>query len=200
MNASPTKKRWSKTEYLLALDLYLNLKNSDNKSLTASNPKVQELAMKLGRTVGSVSMRLLNYQYIETKTGLKNGGEDCKKYWDEYSDSPEKLAKELGQQTTPTQTKGTLNVPSETISPTIANKIVVSLSIKCGYDYGELFQVLLDMNQLIGRTEWDAETLVSIAKTIHSLPTDTTDQLDSLLTNILPPETHTEIAKILSIF
>ena len=200
-NATPSKKRWSKEEYLLALDLYFKIKNSSNTSLTASNLDVQKLANKIGRTAGSLSMRLLNFQYLDNGSGLSNGGEECKKIWNDYSKNPQKIAEELQSFSNCTRTcTEQANSDTEIISATIANKIVVALSIKCNNDYGDLFQVLLDLNKLIGKNMWNADTVIEIAKKVHSLPAFSIDQLDSIIKDILPAQPTKEILKIFSIF
>src|SRR5437762_1814501 len=62
------------------------------------NPKVQELARLLGRTPGSVSMKLSNFARLDPALqargvrGLQRGGKGEQEVWNEFKSHPETLA------------------------------------------------------------------------------------------------------------
>jgi hypothetical protein len=73
---------WSRDEFLITLDLYLN----EDITEDTSDPKVQETAELIGRTPDAVVYRLGNYRHLDpvgTK-GLKNTGRPCVEIWQEF--------------------------------------------------------------------------------------------------------------------
>ncbi len=52
------RRLWSREESILTLNLYLKLTFGQ---MNQSNPKVKNLAELLGRTSGSIAMRLVNF-------------------------------------------------------------------------------------------------------------------------------------------
>lgn len=81
------RRLWSKTELILALNLYLKMPFS---KINHSNADVIKLAYLLNRTANSVAMRLANYAacdpYHQARGvgGLKNGMSVCLPIWNEY--------------------------------------------------------------------------------------------------------------------
>jgi putative restriction endonuclease len=53
-----TKKNWTREEHVIAFNLYSQIPFG---TIHVRNPKIQEIARLLGRTVGSVSRKLANF-------------------------------------------------------------------------------------------------------------------------------------------
>lgn len=73
---------WTRDEFLVTLDLYLN----DNITESKSDPVVQDIAKLIGRTPDAVVYRLGNYRHLDpagTK-GLENTGQPCVEIWQEF--------------------------------------------------------------------------------------------------------------------
>lgn len=91
------RKNWSREETILALDLYYQVPFS---KIYSSNPKIISLAEKLGRTPGSVGMKMCNLAaFDETllskgRSGLKNGSKLDKIIWNEFKEDYQKLLDE----------------------------------------------------------------------------------------------------------
>lgn len=83
-----TKNLWSREELVLAFNLYVQIPFGQ---IGKSNAKVIELARLLGRTPGSVAMRLANFVACDPfhqnrgVTGLKGGIKQCQPIWDEFA-------------------------------------------------------------------------------------------------------------------
>lgn len=83
-----TKRLWSREELVLAFNLYVQIPFGQ---ISKSNLKVIELARLLGRTPGSVAMRLANFVACDPfhqnrgVTGLKGGIKQCQPVWDEFA-------------------------------------------------------------------------------------------------------------------
>src|SRR6185436_10343179 len=61
---------WTRPELEEVCNLYIELKG---KNIHENNPKIHELAKKLGRTIRSVENQLLGFRKVATKdTGRKN--------------------------------------------------------------------------------------------------------------------------------
>jgi len=73
---------WSRDEFLVTLDLYLNNDIVEDKS----DPRVQETAELIGRTPAAVVYRLGNYRHLDPEgtKGLKNTGRPCVEVWQEF--------------------------------------------------------------------------------------------------------------------
>lgn len=84
---------WTREEHILALDLYLN---HPDIAHSLSDPAVQDLAELTGRSAGSISSRLGNYEYYDPDgTGGMDGGSDyCGEIWDEFYGHEDELAYE----------------------------------------------------------------------------------------------------------
>ena len=68
---------------ILALDLYRKAGH-----LPDTDPKVVSLSGCIGRTRGSVNMRLANFRSLDPDdpgTGLPHGGDLCERIWDEFA-------------------------------------------------------------------------------------------------------------------
>ncbi len=85
--------QWSRDEFLVTLDLYLN--ESDYVA-DDSDPRIQEVASLIGRTPGSVVLRLANYRHLdpESTEGMSNVGKACREIWEEYYENDEELARD----------------------------------------------------------------------------------------------------------
>jgi putative restriction endonuclease len=91
---------WSRDELILAFSLYSEIPFG---KIHMSNPKVLELSRLLGRTPGSVSMKLSNFARLDPAlqargiVGLQRGAKGEKEIWDEFRERPEVLAFESQQ-------------------------------------------------------------------------------------------------------
>lgn len=65
------RRNWTEQEYLAALVLYLTVPSGRHDS---RNPRVRELAEAMGRTSGSVVMRLANFRACDPNAGTKGLG------------------------------------------------------------------------------------------------------------------------------
>lgn len=71
--------RWRLEEFILCLDLYIR-----EGAIGNNHAEVVSLAKLIGRTPGSVALRLANFQFVDPdRTGPgKSGGErDCRPIW-----------------------------------------------------------------------------------------------------------------------
>ena len=81
---------WTREELLLAFDLYFRLPFGQ---LHHGNPQIQELGLVIDRTVGAVSMKLVNIASLDKnitdtgRAGLKNASQADKKMWREIQDN-----------------------------------------------------------------------------------------------------------------
>jgi putative restriction endonuclease len=88
------RKLWTHDELVLALNLYLKLPFG---KFDARTPDVVQLAEKLGRTPGSISMRLNNFASVDPFhqqrgiKGLKGGIKQVQPIWDEFIGNKEEL-------------------------------------------------------------------------------------------------------------
>jgi putative restriction endonuclease len=91
---------WTRDELILAFSLYSEIPFG---KIHMGNPKVLELARLLGRTSGSVSMKLSNFARLDPAlqargiVGLQRGAKGEKEIWDEFRERPEALAFESQQ-------------------------------------------------------------------------------------------------------
>lgn len=92
--------RWSREEFILALNLYLKLPYG---KMHKGNPQVQELARLMGRSVNTVSIRLSNFAACDPQlkargiAGMEGGRKYCQPYWDEYENNKEGIIFESEQ-------------------------------------------------------------------------------------------------------
>lgn len=84
---------WTRDEFLVTLDLYLN---DPGVSMDESDEQIREISQLIGRTPGSVVLRLANYRSLDgsSSKGMSNGGEGCRQIWEEYVGNEEELARE----------------------------------------------------------------------------------------------------------
>jgi putative restriction endonuclease len=86
---------WSHDELILAFSLYSEIPFG---KIHMGNIQVQELSKLLGRTPGSVSMKLSNFARLDPAlqargiVGLQRGGKGEERIWDEFKQSPEAFA------------------------------------------------------------------------------------------------------------
>ena len=87
---------WSRDEFLVTLDLYLN---GDDVMEDESDPQVQNIANLIGRTPGSVALRLANYRHLDPSgtKGMENTGEACQEIWEEFYNNKKELAEEAAR-------------------------------------------------------------------------------------------------------
>ena len=86
---------WSREEHILAFNLYCKIPFS---KINASYPPVRELASILGRTNGSVAMKLANFARLDPAlkakniSGLTQGAKGEEDIWNEFYDKWDELA------------------------------------------------------------------------------------------------------------
>jgi len=86
---------WTRDELILAFSLYSEIPFG---KIHMGNPQVVELARLLGRTPGSVSMKLSNFARLDPAlqargiVGLQRGAKGENEVWDEFRQQPEILA------------------------------------------------------------------------------------------------------------
>jgi len=82
---------WSEEEQILALNLYFKLPFGQQHS---QNEHVQELARLLGRTPGSINMKLNNYAALDEtldREGLSNTSNKDEETWNRYWENLDEL-------------------------------------------------------------------------------------------------------------
>lgn len=88
---------WSREEHILAFNLYCQIPFG---TIHIRNPKIQELARLLGRSVGSVSRKLANFSRLDPALqargirGLEHGAKGEEEVWREFAGDPEALSYE----------------------------------------------------------------------------------------------------------
>ncbi|MBI4626237.1 MAG: HNH endonuclease [Verrucomicrobia bacterium] len=89
------KNLWTREEHIIVFNLYSQISFG---TIHVRNPKVQQLARILGRTVGSVSRKLANFSrldpYLQQRgiRGLEHGAKGEEEVWREFAENPEALA------------------------------------------------------------------------------------------------------------
>lgn len=90
----PTGTNWTREEHIVAFNLYSQIPFG---SIHVHNPKIQELAQLLGRSVGSVSLKLANFARLDPSLqqrgikGLPHGAKGEEEVWKEFAQRPEDL-------------------------------------------------------------------------------------------------------------
>lgn len=90
-----TRDNWSREEHILAFNLYSQIPFG---TIHEHNPKIQELAKLIGRSVGSVSRKLANFSRLDPFLqqrgikGLPHGARGEEEVWNEFAKDPEALA------------------------------------------------------------------------------------------------------------
>lgn len=88
------RKLWTKDELILALNLYLKLPFG---KLHSGNPQIIHLAKIIGRTAGSVAMRLNNFASVDPYHqqrgigGLPGGKKQVEPIWNEFVNNKDEL-------------------------------------------------------------------------------------------------------------
>lgn len=88
---------WSREDLIIAFNLYSRIPFG---TIHIRNPKIQELAKILGRSVGSVSYKLANFSRLDPSLhqrgirGLEHGAKGEEEVWREFTERPEALAYE----------------------------------------------------------------------------------------------------------
>src|SRR5256714_7111883 len=91
----PTGEKWTREEHILAFNLYSQIPFG---TIHIRNPKIQELAKLLGRSVGAVSRKLANFARLDPFLqqrgikGLPHGAKGEEEVWNEFAQHPETLA------------------------------------------------------------------------------------------------------------
>lgn len=86
--------RWSRNELIVAFNLYLKLPFG---KLHSGTKEIKELAELIGRTSGSVAMRLNNFAHVDPYhqqrgiIGLANGVRQVQPVWNEFINNQEEL-------------------------------------------------------------------------------------------------------------
>jgi len=95
MAASRENENWNREEHVLAFNLYWQIPFG---KMDMRNPKIQELAKLLGRSVGSVSYKLTNFARLDPALqargirGHQHGAKGEEEVWNEFVHNPETLA------------------------------------------------------------------------------------------------------------
>lgn len=210
-----SKKRWTENEFALTLDLYFRLKDK-NESLGASNIEVRKVADQLGRTAASVAMRLQNYVYEEIiydfkkhhpnaevpepDKGLKNGGDECAKFFIKYVENREGLSKliKISADDAATALK-------PLITSTEANKIVIKLAVEHPNidftgDDGNLFDTLLYFNDILQKDNFSLVEIKVISDRIRKLPNIPGESFKNIIHSTLAAENADKLLTILAAF
>lgn len=91
---------WERDEMILALELYHKLSFG---RLNSRTPEVRLLAELIGRTPGSVAIRLVNYASCDPlitesgRSGMSGGHDKCLPYWEEFKNNIEELFLQAAQ-------------------------------------------------------------------------------------------------------
>lgn len=93
-------RNWTREEHILAFNLYCQIPFG---TIHMRNPRIIELSRLLGRTVGSVSLKLSNFARLDPALqargirGHSHGAKGEEEVWHEFIDHPESLAFESEQ-------------------------------------------------------------------------------------------------------
>ena len=88
-------KDWTREEHILAFNLYCKIPFGQ---IHMHNPRVIQLARMLGRSIGSVSLKLSNFARLDPALqargirGMRHGAKGEEAVWHEFADHPETLA------------------------------------------------------------------------------------------------------------
>ncbi len=88
-------KKWNREELLVAMNVYDKLPFGQ---FDQSNPVIKDVARKLGRTPGSLAMKLSNLASLDPalhargRKGLSGASNLDREIWDEFREHPEQLA------------------------------------------------------------------------------------------------------------
>jgi putative restriction endonuclease len=88
-------KNWSREEHILVFNLYCKIPFG---TMHMRNPKIIQLAKTLGRSIGSVALKLVNFARLDPELqargvkGMQHGAKGEIEVWHEFENSPESLA------------------------------------------------------------------------------------------------------------
>jgi putative restriction endonuclease len=91
------KNNWTRNEHVVAFNLYCKIPFT---KINSSNKKVQELSTIIGRSIGSVAMKLANFARLDPAlqarniSGLTQGAKGEEDVWHEFNGNWEELAYE----------------------------------------------------------------------------------------------------------
>lgn len=94
------RNNWSREEHIVAFNLYCKIPFS---KITTNNRDIQLLAAVIGRSVGSVAMKLANFARLDPNlkarniSGLTQGAKGEEEVWMEFNDNWDKLSLESEQ-------------------------------------------------------------------------------------------------------
>lgn len=83
-------RNWTRNEYLITLDLYLNHSEIVEDK---NDPKIRKAADLIGRTPDAVALRLANYRNIDPRStkGMSHVSKGCREIWDDYFGNEDQL-------------------------------------------------------------------------------------------------------------
>ena len=87
--------KWSRDEHILAFNLYCKIPFG---TIHTRNPQIIKLADLIGRSVGSVSLKLSNFARLDPSlqmrgvSGMQHGAKGEEDIWNEFASNPEILA------------------------------------------------------------------------------------------------------------
>lgn len=91
----PANANWSREDHILAFNLYCKIPFGQ---IHHSNPRIIELAKLIGRTPGSVSLKLSNFARLDPElksrgvSGMSHGAKGEETVWKEFYQHPDELA------------------------------------------------------------------------------------------------------------
>ena len=94
------RRLWTRDEFMIVFNLYLK---TPFGKMHSTNPDVKRIAKLIGRTVGSIALRLGNFASCDPILqqrgikGMTGGAKQCQPYWDEFFADKEKFVFETEQ-------------------------------------------------------------------------------------------------------
>lgn len=94
------RRLWTRDEFMIVFNLYLKIPFG---KMYSTNPDVKRIAALIGRTEGSVALRLVNFASCDPILqrrgikGMSGGSKQCQPYWDEFFADKDKFVFESEQ-------------------------------------------------------------------------------------------------------
>lgn len=91
------RRRWTRDELLVALDLYLRLPFGRAR---AGNPEIQEMAARINRTPDALTMKIANFASVDptlNREGLRHAAEADREIWKELETNSSAVTNEIQQ-------------------------------------------------------------------------------------------------------
>lgn len=94
------RRLWTRDEFMIVFNLYLKIPFG---KMCSTNPDVKRIAALIGRTEGSVALRLVNFASCDPILqqrgikGMSGGSKQCQPYWDEFFADKDKFIFESEQ-------------------------------------------------------------------------------------------------------